>query len=52
MKTGIAVGFTLLGLGASLIGSPALATCGEDCKTQIRDTFTVCKAGCCINLVP
>src|SRR5439155_18216531 len=26
MKTGIAVGFALLGLGASLIGSPALAT--------------------------
>src|SRR5262245_55373915 len=46
MKTGIAVGLALLGLGASLIGSPALATCGEDCRTQIRDAFTVCKAGC------
>jgi hypothetical protein len=46
MKTGIAVGFALLGLGASLIGAPALATCGEDCRTQIRDAFTVCKAGC------
>jgi hypothetical protein len=46
MKTRIAVGLALLGLGASLTGSPALATCGKDCTTQIRDQYKSCKAAC------
>ena len=32
--------------GTALIGSPALAKCGKDCKSAIRSEHKTCKAAC------
>src|SRR5207245_7929140 len=43
MKKGITgvFGLAVLVFGASLVGSPALAKCGQDCKKQIADVIMV-----------
>ena len=33
-------------LAASLVGAPALAKCGRDCKKVIATDFKSCKVGC------
>jgi hypothetical protein len=48
MKKGISgvFGLAVLVFGASLVGSPALAKCGKDCKKAIAAEFKTCKGAC------
>ncbi|PYP65748.1 MAG: hypothetical protein DMD36_18725 [Gemmatimonadetes bacterium] len=48
MKKGITgvFGLAVLVFGASLVGSPALAKCGKDCKKPIAAEFKACKGAC------
>jgi hypothetical protein len=48
MKTGVPwfVGLAAVFVAAGLTVSPALATCGKDCKTLIKTEFKACKTAC------